>query len=54
MNKLIPVKRTALDGHMWWVVWDAEKLKYCNLLCFGRYRTKKTCQMAINAYYKNI
>ena len=53
MNKLIPMKRTALDGHIWWVVWDTKKLKYCNLLCFGQYRTKKACQMAINAYYKN-
>lgn len=54
MNKFTPIKRTALDGHTWWVVWDTETLKYCSLLCFGRYYNKKACQMAIDAYYKNI
>ena len=51
MKKIIPVKRTAIDGKLWWYVYDTEARKLSTLLCFGKYRTKKDCQCAIDAYY---
>lgn len=42
-----PRQRTALDGVTWWVVFDKRSQKYSTLLCHGRYKTKKTCQSAI-------
>lgn len=51
MDKLIPVKRTALDGKIWWCVYNANNHKFSMLLCFSKYRTKKDCQCAIDAYY---
>lgn len=45
-----PRKRTAIDGKTWWVVFDTETRKYSNSLCFGRYKTKKACQIAINLF----
>ena len=40
-------KRTALDGKTWWVVFDVDKQKYSTLLCFGKYKTKRACNIAI-------
>ena len=48
--KLVPRKRTALDGRMWWVVYNTDLHKYSNYTCFGIYRTKKACQIAIDYY----
>lgn len=53
-----PVKRTALDGKTWWVVWDNKENQYCTLYNLsGRYKTKRACQFAIDYYgkenYKN-
>lgn len=45
-----PVKRTALDGKTWWVVWDMLEHKYSTLLCFGKYLRKKDAQLAIEYY----
>ena len=42
-----PAKRTALDGKVWWVVWDTDQSKSSTLLCFGKYKTKKDCLFAI-------
>jgi hypothetical protein len=48
-------KRTALDGKTWWVVFDVNKQKYSTLLCFGKYKTKKACNIAIQyAIGKNL
>lgn len=48
-EKFAPVKRTALDGRVWWVVMDMQTRKYSTLLCFDKYRTRKDCQYAIHA-----
>ena len=46
-TNLVPAKRTALDGRVWWVVFDDASGKYSTLLCFGRYKTRKAAQIAI-------
>lgn len=51
MDKFIPMKRTALDGKIWWCVYDTDTHEFLTLLCFGKYRTKKDCQYAIDTYY---
>lgn len=48
-EKFAPVKRTALDGRVWWVVMDMQTRKYSTLLCFDKYRTRKDCLYAISA-----
>lgn len=45
---LIPKKRTALDGKVWWCVYDLTKHTFSALICFGKYKTKKDCLFAIN------
>ena len=42
-----PRQRTAVDGKVWWVVYDKSSQQYSTLLCFGRYKTKKACENAI-------
>lgn len=46
------IKRTALDGRTWWVVWDSKYKKYSTLCYFGKYPTKKACQIAIKIFCK--
>lgn len=45
--RFIPVKRTALDGKTWWVVWDCERGDYSTFLCHGKYSTRKDAEFAI-------
>lgn len=52
MKRFEPRKRTALDGVVWWVVWDLKENKYSTFTCFGRYPKKKDCQFAIDYYSK--
>lgn len=47
---LEPRKRTALDGRIWWCVFDADKGKYSTITRFGRYKTKRSCQFSIDQY----
>ena len=47
---LCPRKRTAIDGKTWWVVYDSDLCKYSTFICFGKYQTKKACQIAIEHY----
>lgn len=46
-NRFVAVKRTALDGKVWWVVFDNKHNKVSTLTCFGRYRRKKACEWHI-------
>lgn len=50
MDRFKAVKRTAMDGKIWWVVWDKARKEYSALVCFGRYRRKKDCDHAIRHY----
>ena len=43
-------KRTALDGKTWWCVFDIDTMKWSTIALFGRYKTKKDCQIAIDSY----
>lgn len=45
-----PRKRTALDGKVWWCVYDTVKQEWNTLTCFGRYKTKKSCQQDIDHF----
>lgn len=45
---LEPRQRTAADGKTWWVVFDTATGKYSTYTCFGKYKTKKDCQYAID------
>lgn len=49
-SNLIPSQRTAVDGKTWWVVYDTDTKNYSTLTCFGKYKTKKDCQYAIDNY----
>lgn len=49
-ERFVPVKRTALDGVVWWVVYDNEEHCYSRFLCHGKYRTKKAALISIKYY----
>jgi hypothetical protein len=51
---LEPRKRTALDGKTWWCVFDTGNMKWSTLVWFGKYRTKRDCQDAIDRYTENF
>lgn len=51
-RRFIPVKRAAIDGRIWWLVYDNQEKHFSTLLCFGKYRTKKECQYKID-YVEN-
>lgn len=42
------VKRTALDGKIWWVIWDNVHNCYSTRTDHGKYRTKKAAEWRIN------
>lgn len=46
-------QRTAIDGKTWWVVFDTDKQKYSTFLCFGKYKTKRACNIAIQYAMEN-
>ena len=48
-----PRQRTALDGKVWWMVYNRYKQEFSTLTCFVNYNTKKDCQWAID-YYKEV
>jgi hypothetical protein len=50
--RLIPKKRTAVDGKVWWCVYDTIKNDWSTLIHFGKYKTKKACQMDIDFWTK--
>lgn len=51
-TRFVPTQRTAVDGKTWWVVYDNKEQKYSTYTCFGKYRTKRDCQYAIDRYSK--
>lgn len=48
-----PQKRTAIDDSVWWCVYDNKLQKWSTLLCFSKYKTKKSCQCEIDIALKN-
>lgn len=51
---LEPRKRTALDGRSWWCVFDTEQMEWSSCIIFGKYRTRKACQISIDYYMKKL
>lgn len=47
MERFEARKRTALDGRVWWCVYDKERHAWSTFLCHGRYKTRKACEQAI-------
>lgn len=47
-KRFVPTKRTALDGKVWWVVYDNWRRNYSSYLFHGKYKTKKACENAID------
>ena len=45
--RLIPKKRTAVDGKTWWCPYDTIKDEWSTIIYFGKYKTKKACQRDI-------
>lgn len=43
-------RRIAIDGRVWWCVWDNEKGNWSTLTCFGKYKTKRGAEIAIKYY----
>lgn len=53
-ERFVPSLRIAVDGKAWYCVFDTQEKKYSTLLFFGKYKTKKACQLAIDYYGKEI
>lgn len=51
--RFTPTKRTALDGRVWWVVFDNLRKCYSTFICHGKYATKRAAQIAIDFYNVN-
>lgn len=49
---LEPRKKTALDGKIWWCVFDTEKMEWSTLIVFNKYKLKRDCQYAIDRWYE--
>ena len=46
------MKRTAIDGRMWWCVYGLCRHAWSSFVCFGKYKTRKACEWAISANEK--
>lgn len=49
-----PRKRTALDGKVWWCVFDISTMKWSTITMFTRYKTKRACQEAIDKWNETV
>ncbi len=47
-SRFIPQKRIAIDGKVWWCVFDMLKLNWSTYMCHGKHFTKKACQLQID------
>ena len=47
-------QRTSLDGKTWWCVFDEVSMKWSTLTCFGKYKTKRDCEYAIDRYLLGV
>lgn len=53
-NRFEPRKRTALDGKIWWCIFDKDKHTWSTFLCHKKYKTKKEANIAIENGKINI
>ena len=57
MERFVPAKRTAIDGKVWWCVFDTERGQFSHYTCHVKYKRKKDCVYDINRAnekYKNF
>lgn len=47
-KRFIPVRRAALDGRLWWCVFDNKRGAFSSFLCHGKYQRKRDCVSAID------
>ena len=47
-------QRTALDGKIWWCVFDTDSMKWSTMTIFTKYKTKRACQEAIDKWNKTV
>ena len=51
--RFVPVKRTAIDGKVWWEIYDRRFGVLSTQFCHGRhYKKKKDAQFAIDYAHK--
>lgn len=46
-GRFVPKKRAAIDGKVWWCVYDTVEGCYSKLSCHGVYKTKRSCEIGI-------
>ena len=46
-ERFVSKKRTALDGKVWWCVWDKESENWSTFTCHNMYSRKVECDCAI-------
>lgn len=51
-NRFESRKRTALDGKVWWCVYDNQNNCYSTYICHGKYETKRKCIEVIDFWNK--
>lgn len=51
-KRFIPKKRRALDGRVWWCVWDAKRGCWSTFTTHGSSETKSLCQSRIDSSMK--
>lgn len=49
-KRFIPKKRIALDGKIWWCVFDTLRSGFSTFTCHGKYKTKNLCEFYIDFY----
>ena len=50
--RFVPKKRTALDGKMWWAIYDNKCGRFSSLIGHGRYQTRRDAQLCIDFMHK--
>lgn len=50
MQRFVPLKRTAIDGKVWWCIYDTANNCFSTLLCHGKYKRRKDAEFAIEKY----
>lgn len=48
-NRFTPKKRRALDGRIWWCIYDNRRNAWSTFLYHGKYTTRKAALYAIQA-----
>jgi len=48
MERYTPKKRRAVDGRLWWCIYDNERHAWSTNTALGRYKTKKAAQWRID------